>query len=504
MFLEILVILLAIVLLFMRICRMLNIPSFRTIRMFNKLPGPTHYPFYIGMVADIMRMELKDVLPFVKGHNEKYGDLVANYALGAPILFMNNPDDIEVLLTSTKNIDKGPDYEVLAPWLGDGLVMSTGAKWKQRRKMLTSSFHFKILDGNTECMNRNWKKVAQKLLAADGAPVEPLQIMGRGALDIICEAAMGTILEKDESGEKYVAAVKRVTHGAVKRTMTPYFKNDFIFKMFPSGKQHMEDVKILHNFTEKVIRERKEIFEKKKRGESDEYSEEGKERNAFLDLILDMSETKGLTESDIREEVDTFMFAGHDTTSTALQFVFLHLGENPEVQEKAYQEQLDIFGYSDRDVTKDDLNRMHYLEQVLKESLRLHPAAPQIARQLQEDLTLRDGRVIPATTKVFLNFMILHRNPKYFPDPEKFDPERFTPENSKGRHPYSYVPFSAGPRNCIGQKFAMMEMKIAMSVILRSCKIKAITRLKDLEYEMAIVLYTKPAILIEVEPRNKL
>nr|AUX13052.1 cytochrome P450 monooxygenase CYP4EY1 [Apolygus lucorum] len=479
-----------------------SIPRWRTIKMFNKLPGP-EAPFFVGAAFELMRLELHDILSWMKERFDAHGGSYALWMMGNPIYLTADPEVAEVILTSTKNINKGTDYQSLEHWLHDGLLLSTGEKWKQRRKMLTPSFHFKILDNSTDCMNKNWKKVVHKFLESKGV-VEPLPIMGRGALDIICETAMGTELgETDERSKEYVRAVKRANEVSVVRMLSPFMRSSLLFSFTSMSRQHNKDVQILHEFTEKVITKRREEFEDEKRVEASEYSEaDEKKRQVFLDSLLELSEKENMSSTDIREEVDTFMFAGHDTTSTGLQYLLMHLGENPEVQEKAYQEQVEIFGYSDRDVTKDDLSKMHYLDQVIKESMRLHPPAPQIARELSEDAPLPNGLVIPSQTKIVLNIFNLHRNPKYWSDPDAFKPERFSLEESKNRHPYSYIPFSAGPRNCIGQKFAMLEMKIGASTILRSCKISSVTKSSDLKYKMLIVLQPSTPIKVEISPRN--
>uniref|UniRef100_A0A146MAJ2 Cytochrome P450 4C1 n=1 Tax=Lygus hesperus TaxID=30085 RepID=A0A146MAJ2_LYGHE len=479
-----------------------SIPSWRTIRMFNKLPGP-EAPFFIGSAFELMRLELEDIISWMKERFDAHGGSFGLWMMGNPVFLIADAEVAEVILTSSKNIDKGSDYKSLERWLNNGLLLSTGDKWKQRRKMLTPSFHFKILEDSTDCMNKNWKKVVQKFLVSKGA-VEPLPIMGRGALDIICETAMGTeLVETDGRSKEYVGAVKRATEASVVRMLSPFLQNDIIFNLTSMSREHKRDVHILHEFTEKVITKRMEAFEDEKRLEATEYSEsDGKKRQVFLDSLLELKKKVNLSSIDIREEVDTFMFAGHDTTSTGLQYLLMHLGENPDVQEKAYREQVEIFGYSDRDVTKDDLSKMHYLEQVIKESMRLHPPAPQIARTLTEDAPLPNGLVIPSQTRVNINIYHLHRNPKYWDDPDDFKPERFSLEESKNRHPYSYIPFSAGPRNCIGQKFAMLEMKIGVSTILRSCKISAVTKSADLKNKMLVVLQPSTPIKVEISPRN--
>nr|AGC22877.1 cytochrome P450 4C18 [Apolygus lucorum] len=479
-----------------------TVPSLRTVWMFNKLPGPNDLPFFFGSAWHLFRINMDDVFPYIQKRLAEFGGMYACYFMGLPTVICSDPEVIEVILTSNKNIDKGPEYKFIGRWLANGILLSTGEKWRQRRKMLTPSFHFKILEDGMGCMSRGWRKTLEVLLATKGQPVDLQPILGKGALDIICESAMGYVLEdNDDRSNEYVAAVKRATRDSTKRVYNPLLKSDFIFDLTPLSRSHAKDLGILHGFTGKIIRERKAAFDEEKQLE---YSDaDGKKRQVFLDTLLEMSKKENLNDNDIREEVDTFMFAGHDSTSTALQFLMMHLAENPEVQEKAYKEQQEIFGYSDRDPTKEDLSKMHYLDQVIKESLRLHPPAPSIARLLCEDVQLPNGHIIPAGAKVLIYIILTHRNPKYWDDPDAFKPERFDPDLCKTRHPYSYIPFSAGPRNCIGQKFALLEMKIGVSTILRACKLTTTTNSRDLKYKMLIILQPSAPIKIAVFPRNQ-
>ncbi|KAJ9600527.1 hypothetical protein L9F63_026336, partial [Diploptera punctata] len=198
-----------------------------------------------------------------------------------------------------------------------------------------------------------------------------------------------------------------------------------------------------------------------------------RKKMAFLDLLLESSENGGnLTDEEIREEVDTFMFEGHDTTSAAISWLLHTLSINEECQEKIYKELQSIFGESDRTPTMKDLNEMKYLERVIKEMLRLCPSVPLFGRILKKDVQI-DGHTLPAGLLVGFLVILIHRNPEYFPDPEEFNPDNFLPERVAARHPYAYIPFSAGPRNCIGQKFAILEEKTILSNIIRNYKINA-------------------------------
>nr|CAD7608331.1 unnamed protein product [Timema genevievae] len=141
-----------------------------------------------------------------------------------------------------------------------------------------------------------------------------------------------------------------------------------------------------------------------------------------------------------------------------------------DIQAKAVEELNSIFGDSDRNATYRDIQEMKYLEMVIKETQRLFPSVPIFMRNIKEDVAI-DEYIIPKGANITLAPILMHRDPNFYPDPERFNPERFSPENSLGRHPYQYVSFSAGARNCIGQKFAMLEMKATVSKVLRSYRL---------------------------------
>ena len=136
-----------------------------------------------------------------------------------------------------------------------------------------------------------------------------------------------------------------------------------------------------------------------------------------------------------------------------MSFSLYLMASHPEIQEKCQEELRDIFGEdTERAATSGDLANMKYLEMCLKESLRLYQSVPIITRTIGEDVVIED-KLIPAGTNCIMGPCLLHRDPSIYPDPDAFIPERFLPENCAKRHPYAYLPFSAGPRNCIGQKY---------------------------------------------------
>ncbi|XP_020863343.1 cytochrome P450 4V2 [Phascolarctos cinereus] len=422
-----------------------------------------------------------------------------------PMVVLYHADNVEALLSSSKQIDKSCLYKFLQPWLGLGLLTSTGDKWRSRRKMLTPTFHFTILEEFLDVMNEQANVLVNKLEKhIDQEAFNCFLDITLCALDIICETAMGKNIGAQANGDsEYVRSVFRMTDIIFRRIKMPWLWLDMWYLLFKEGWEHKRSLKILHDFTDKVIEERARQMKENKAQKEGDMKPKNIKRLAFLDLLLNTTDEDGnmLSPQDIREEVDTFMFEGHDTTATAMNWVIYLLGSHPEAQRKVHNELDEVFGKSDRPVTVDDLKKLKYLDCVIKETLRLFPSVPFFARTLNSDCFIAGYKVPKGTEAVVLPYA-LHRDPKHFPDPEDFQPQRFFPENAHGRHPYAYVPFSAGPRNCIGQKFAMMEEKTVISWVLRRFWIESIQKREELHLVGEMILRPKNGIWIKLKRRT--
>ena len=271
--------------------------------------------------------------------------------------------------------------------------------------------------------------------------------------------------------------------------------SDFLFKKMKVGIEHDKVLDTIHSFTKNVIQSRM-----KTKNNRTKISR----RMAFLDVLMHAKTEDGqeLSFTDIQEEVDTFMFEGHDTTAAAMTWATYLIGSHPDIQERIYDELGTVFGDDkNRPASMEDLRQLHYLEQVIKESLRLFPSVPMYARVTTEECQI-DGYIIPKGTQVAVFAYGLHHSPEVWNDPETFDPERFTPENCAGRHPYAYIPFSAGPRNCIGQRFALLEEKVMLSSLLRNFEVKSQDRKEDLRMIGDLILRPAKPLKISLEQRT--
>ncbi|KFB40897.1 AGAP002419-PA-like protein [Anopheles sinensis] len=480
----------------------------RNLKYGKHIPGPIPLPI-VGCFYLYINLKPEDIIDFVSNLKNKYGNLFRVWIGNRLALFCTNVKYNEIVLSSQKLLRKSELYKFLVPWLGDGLLLSTGQKWFAKRKILTPAFHFKILEQFIEVFHKQSEVLVERLRPeATGTLVNIYPYVTLAALDIICETAMGTSINAQTDTEsEYVKAITDLSLVLTGRFVKVWQRVDFLFNLSADRKRQDRIIRVLHAFTTKIIQSRRQELmareaNKRPGDEDDDGADIGtKRRMAFLDVLLQATiDGRPLTDREIQEEVDTFMFEGHDTTTIAISFTLLLLARHPEVQEKVFQEVVEIVGNDPHaPVSHRNLQDMKYLEMVIKESLRLYPPVPIIARRFTEDVDL-GGKTVPEGSNFNIGIMHMHRDPAVFPDPERFDPERFAPDRTMElTSPYAYVPFSAGPRNCIGQKFAMLELKSTISKVIRHFKLTSAG--PEPKLTMQLTLKPKDGLFIAFVPR---
>ncbi|XP_017054592.2 uncharacterized protein LOC108097066 [Drosophila ficusphila] len=476
--------------------------------MLHYMPGPRPLPL-LGNLLMYRGLNAEQIMDFVAKNQRKYGRLYRVWVIHQLAVFSTDPRDIEFVLSSQQHITKNNLYKLLHGWLGEGLLMSTGRKWHGRRKIITPAFHFTILEQFVEIFDQQSAVMVEQLLPkADGqTPLNIFPVVCLTALDIIAETAMGSKINAQMNPNlPYVQAVNDVTNIMIHRFINAWQRVDWIFRLTKPAEAKRQDaaIKVMHDFTESIIRERRQALVSSSQDRAAEQVEQvddlgQKRRMALLDVLLQSTiDGAPLSDEDIREEVDTFMFEGHDTTTSAISFCLYEISRHPEVQQRLLQEILEVLGEDrKRPVTLRDLGNLKYLENVIKESLRLHPPVPMIGRWFSEDVEIR-GQRIPAGTNFTLGIYVLLRDPEYFENPDEFRPDRFDADVPQ-THPYAYIPFSAGPRNCIGQKFALLEMKSTISKMLRHFELLPLG--PDPRHSMNIVLRSANGVHLGLKPR---
>ncbi|XP_058796636.1 cytochrome P450 4C1-like [Phymastichus coffea] len=491
----------------------------RTGRYLSEIPGPSAWPI-LGSLPHFIFPRLatpETIWKIGRAWDTKYYPIYKFWSVHKVVAVLLHPDDIEKLFTSIKHSEKSVLYDPLHGWLRTGLLTSHGAKWQKRRKMLTPAFHFAVLQQYFKSIVETGEKTIQDLISKGEAIYDVTDLVADHTLKVICDTAMGYKFDDKDFLIKYRDAIHYLGQCLVYRILNPWFLPESIFCLTERGRKYKEALNTLHTFTRKIIKERKEFHERtdghflnellpsSSQGSSVDVEYHGyrKKRLAMLDLLIAAQRDGGqIDDVGIQEEVDTFTFEGHDTSAAALTFAMLLLAGHKDAQGRIRAEVSAILERTGGKLGIAEVQRFAYLEMCLRECLRLYPSVQYLSRHTPEDLQLA-SHLIPAGTIIFVNVYSVHRAAEFWPDPDKFDPERFSPENCNGRHPFAYIPFSAGHRNCIGQKFAMMELKAFLAHLIYHFYLEPVDRVKDVPILADIVIRPARSIRVKLVPIEK-
>lgn len=278
----------------------------------------------------------------------------------------------------------------------------------------------------------------------------------------------------------------------------PLYRIDWIWKLTSHYKKVCHRISYIREFINDVINKRRDklLYETTKK-------EETKQKPALLDILLHSTlDGKALSNECIRDEINTFMLAGHETTGTTLGFIIFLLAKHPEVQNTVYEEIKELGLHSLKEpLTIRGINSLLYFDCVIKETLRLYPILPDTLKQCTEDFRF-NNLFLPAKTTICTTIHASHYYENNFKNPKMFDPTRFSNEMTvKERNPYVYQPFSAGLRNCIGQKFAMLEMKTIIIEILRAYEIQLGSKNFEIDLRNTTLLYSRNGVKVKFKNR---
>lgn len=413
--------------------------------------------------------------------------------LGGKTVLTRNPEMFKTILTGHhEKFPKASRYSRLEVFLKSGLVTSSGSKWQLHRRIANKGFAAERFDTMVSVFitkAEEWSsRQHSKALASPGelAVVDFDSEMSLLTSSIICETAFSFDLdskrsELEKTGQSTpFGDVQLLLNELNNRLLYP---TDWWYKLYPAHNMKINaETSKTDKFLDELIRAR--ISSRQKRPKE--------ERNAqprdLLDLLLDACESfteegnsskATMTPQDLRDHLLTFLAAGHETTATTCMWLFYELCMHPEMQRRV-QAEIDgaLLSRKQAVVTITDLtkHRFPYLDACIKETMRLHPAATNIGRVTRDGCTLHYGKEfahkeplhLAAGTNIIMSIACLHRNPAYWEAPDEFDPERFLEPRLKStiKHNFQFIPFSAGPRNCIGQRFASLELLAISTSVL--------------------------------------
>lgn len=408
-------------------------------------PGPRPLP----VIGNVLRFgnDKNMLFHFIDLWHE-YGD-VAHVKLGSlHVYVVAEPENVHhVLVKNPSNYIKGNGYTGFRLLVGQGLVTSDGDLWWRQRRLMQPSFtpksivqYFDMMVETTERMLDRWSNPSPALPAMQGGSLIMDDEMTRLTMSIISKAIFGVDLgeESAEVSEAFHDAFAFVTA----RTMSAFALP--LSVPLPAHQRFLRSLRLIDNFVGRQI-------EKGRRQES----------NTLLSVLLrarDEETGAAMTEKQLRDEVVTLFLAGFETTARSLTWGWYLLARHPHVMDQLIAEVDQVLGQ--RRPTVEDLHHLTYTRLVVDEALRLYPPTALLGRQIVEDDVIGGYRVT-AGGIIMLAPYLTHRLPNVWPDPERFDPERFRPEMVAQRPKSAYIPFISGPRVCLGNNFALMEMTLA-------------------------------------------
>lgn len=409
-----------------------------------KAPGP-------GMLRFLNGVRTKGFLAIVGELWREYGDVFQVNVGGRSMLFAMHPTAVEyVNVTHRQNYDKLASYDGVRKYLtGEGLVASTGEVWKRQRRLLAPFFTPRGIQAYAELMIRDGARLRERweTLAKSGIEVEIAEEMTSVTASIILKAMFSS--ETIESIEQMKDAVETMVSYSNSR-LTGFPLPDWL--PTAANRRYTAARTLVHRAIAELIAKRRA-------------TDEARWPDDLLSRLMkarDEETGQPMSETLLRDESITTFFAGHETTARTMTFAWYALATNPPVMAKLQGELDRVLG--DRLPTADELKQLPYTLQVVKEVLRLYPAAPFYVRDaIGHDQLL--GFDVPERTGVMLSPYYTHRHPEFWQRPEVFDPDRWGGEQERALHSHAYHPFAAGPRICIGNNFSLLESHLLLAVL---------------------------------------
>jgi len=436
-------------------------------------PGPSNLPI-IGQ----LRPFRANPLEFIRKATREYGDLVYFRVASQHLYVVGHPDYVrEILVTHQNNFVKSRALQRAKILLGEGLLTSEGEHHRRQRRLVQPAFHRERLAGYAAAMSASAVRARERWQT--GSSMDVSVEMAKLTLSVVAKTLFSADI--DAEAQEIGAAMTTILE-LFKVLLMPF--SEYMDKLpLPATRRFQKARARLDATIYGLIAERRSS---------------GIDAGDLLSmLLLAQDEGDEMTDEQIRDEAMTLFLAGHETGANALTWSWYLLSQHPYAERRLHEEIDSVLG--DRPPELADLPNLRYAEMILAEALRLYPPAWAIGRKAIGEFAL-GGYDIPAGSICIVSPFVIQRDPRWFPDPEKFDPERWTPEAREARPKFSYFPFGGGARVCIGERFAWMEGVILLATIAQKWRFR-LGQGQQVEPLPLVTLRVKNGLRMIAEPR---
>ena len=434
---------------------------------------------------------ISDPLGFMLRLQEQHERLSVARVLGRDLNILQTAEDVKyVLQENNRNYHKSEAYKILAVFLGNGLLTSEEDFWRRQRKLAQPAFYKQRLALMADMMVKEAEVLSADWKAHDSAvPRDISKDMMRLTLNIVTKALFSTDVGDRISGIS--EALDGIMHFA-DRTLKSFIRPPLKYPT-PRNRKFLAAVAQVEEVIYGIINGRRAEIERNPDARYDD----------LLDMLMrtrDEETGETMSDSQLRDEVTTIFMAGHETTANALSWALYLLAKHPDASRKIREESSQVLAQEGTSAYE-KARELRYTLQVVQEVMRLYPPAWVFSRRsLAEDHI--GPYAFPADSYMLISPYTLHRRPEYWDEPEVFNPDRFSEENSKDRPTYAYLPFGGGPRLCIGNNFALMEMQLVLAVLLRDFEVELLSPDQVVEPEPMVTLRPKGGIRLRVKRLN--
>ncbi|XP_058823449.1 cytochrome P450 4C1-like [Topomyia yanbarensis] len=467
-----------------------------------KLPGPFDLPL-IGSIHVGFRRGPTEIFDYLLQYLHTVPTPMRAWLGPFLFIFIDQPEHLAVVMNSQDCLKRSYVYQFFRN--EKGLFNAPPELWRKLRKQLTPSFAVTSLRSFVPTFNKKADLLVKNMECLVGQDsFDMFNKVGEYALGTSAINSLGLDLDNDTSDfkKRYLENAEKMFTLMWSRIYKAWLQPEFIYKLTSSYREEMERLDMFRGLSKKVLSMRKEARQKDLKSVRPERDENNARRpQLFIDKLEQIANETGiLDEEGVIQNLDTFIFASNDTTSSAVATTVLMLAMHPDVQERLYREIMNVVPGSYIDY--DDVSKLDYLEMVIKEAMRLVPAGAAIGRVCEKEIQVGEY-IIPANAQIVFPIFKLHRDKRIWGErSEEFDPENFSPENCAKRHPYAYQSFSGGIRNCIGIKYAYITMKIVLAKLIKSYTFSTDLTLADLKFHLSIVMRIANGYMVKLERRE--